>query len=230
MKPNNPSFILYFTICILIIFFKIIQSDTIVLYLKAVLVPIVFIYYLITNNYRINSSKSFIFLFCFAGDLFLLLNLLDSVIGGLLCFLIVYCLLLKLSFDNFRKLDFNKKDRLPLLVLMIFVGAICFTIMSLKFEQINPDFYLFLIYAIVLSLLCFVSFSNYIKKGIPVFFNLGVMCLCLAVSDIFFIVDNFYYDLYAFEFVNVFAKIFSYYFMVTYFIENDKNFQKSIEV
>ncbi len=230
MKPNNPSLILYFTVCILIIFFKIIENDTVVLYLKSVLAPIVFIYYLITNNYKINGIKALVFLFCFAGDLFVLIKFLDSIIGGLLCFLIVYSLLLKLSFDDFRKLDFNKKDGIPLFLLMVFVTTICTTVLSLKFENIQPNFYFFVIYGIVLSLLSFVAISNYIKKGNYVFLNLLVMSLCFVISDIFYIIDNFYYDLYTFEFVNVFAQIFSYFFMVTYFIESDKNFQKNSEV
>ena len=34
-------------------------------YAKSVIIPLVFIYYFITNNYKISTSKAFIFLFCF---------------------------------------------------------------------------------------------------------------------------------------------------------------------
>lgn len=222
MKPNRPSLFLYFTVCVLIVFFKIIENDTVVLYLKSILAPIMFMYYLITNNYKISWIKALVFLFCFIGDLFFFISFFDTVVGGLLCFLVVYSLLLKLSFDDFLNLNFNKKDRIPLSLLLIFIVVTCLSVLSLKFEKIKPDFYLYIIYGVLLSILSFVSISNYIKKGNYTFFSLFMMCVCFIISDVFFIIHNFYLNLYAFSFLNVYSILFSYFFMTTYFIENDK--------
>ena len=52
------------------------------------------------------------------------------------------------------------------------------------------------------------------------------MCLCFLISDVFFMIDKFYLSLYAFSFIQVVAQIFSYFFMATYFIENDKYLMK----
>lgn len=228
MKPNRPSLFLYFTVCILIVFFKIIEDETVVVYLKSILAPIMFIFYLITNNYKISWTKALVFLFCFIGDLFFFIRLLDTDIGGLLCFLVVYSLLLKLSFDDFMKLNFNKKDSIPLLVLLFFIIIICTSVLSLKFEKIEPYFYLYIIYGILISILSFVSISNYIKKGNYTFFSLVMMCVCFIISDVFFIIHNYYLNLNAISFLNLFSILFVYFFMTTYFIESDK-YNRSIK-
>ena len=222
MNLNRPSLILYFTACILVVFFKVLENDLCVLYTKSIIIPLVFIYYLITNQYKISLIKALIFIFCFIGDIFNLLNFEISPLGALLSFLFVYLLLLKLSYDDLRTLKFNKSDRLPILVSFFFITVISTSILSLKFEKMKFDLSLYIIYGIALSLLIFVSVTNYIKKTNYAFLNLVIMCLCFMISDIFFVINKFYLSLYAFSFIHVFVQVFSYFFMVTYLIENDK--------
>jgi len=226
MNLNRPSLILYFTACIFIVLFKVLEYDLYVLYLKSIIIPLVFIYYLITNEYKISWTKALIFLFCFLGDIFNLLNFDISALGALLSFLIVNLLLLKLSYQDFRRLKFNKSDRLPIFVSFFFITIISTSILSLKFERMKFDLSLYIIYGIILSLLIFVSITNYIKKTNFTFLNLVVMCICSMVSDVFFLINKYYLSLYAFSFIHIFVQVFSYFFMVTYFIENDKYLQK----
>lgn len=227
MNLNKPSLILYFTACIFVVFFKISEYELFVLYTKSVIIPLLFIYYLITNEYTISWIKAMVFLFCFIGDIFNLLNFDISALGALLSFLLVYLLLLKLSFDDFRRLILNRNHGIPLLVLFFFLATICITILSLKFERMEIDFSLYLIYGTTLSILSFFSIANYMVKGNYGFLNLVIMCVCFMISDIFFVINKFYLSLYAFGFINVFVQVFSYFFMVTYFIENDKNILKN---
>lgn len=226
MNLNRPSLILYFTACILVVVFKILEYDSFVLYTKSVIIPLVFIYYLITNEYKITLIKAMIFLFCFIGDIFNLLNFDISPFGALFSFLFVYLLLLKLSYDDFRLLKFNKSDRLPLLVSFFFIAAISTSVLSLKFEKLKFDLSLYVIYGVILSVLIFVSLANYIKRPNYAFLNLVIMCVCFMISDAFFVINKFYLSLYAFSFIHIFVQVFSYFFMVTYFIENDKYLQK----
>jgi hypothetical protein len=226
MNLNRPSLILYFAACIFVVFFKVLEYDLCVLYIKSIIIPLVFIYYLITNEYKISWTKALVFLFCFIGDIFNLLNFDVSPLGALLSFLIVNLLLLKLSYQDLRRLKFNKSDRLPILVSFIFIATVCTSILSLKFEKMKFDLSLYIIYGIILSLLIFVSITNYIKKPNLTFLNLVVMCICSMVSDVFFLINKFYLSLYSFSFIHIFVQVFSYFFMVTYFIENDKYLQK----
>lgn len=223
MKANRPSLVLYFTACVLVVVFKIMEFDTLMPYTKSMIIPLAFMYYLITNNYKITWIRALVFLSCFVGDVIVLLKFYDSIIGGLLSFLIVYLLLLKISIDDFRKMKFRKEDGLSMVVSLFFIATICITVLSLKFEKIKPDFYLFVIYGIVLSFLSFFSVTNYLKKGSYYFLNFLLMTICFVLSDVFFIIYEFYLKLYAFSFICIIAQIISYYFMVIYFIEIDKH-------
>lgn len=225
MKPNRPSLYLYFLVCILIILFKIFENDSIVMYLRSILSPIMFMYYLITNNYKISWVKACIFLFCFIGDIFFFISFLDTIIGGLLSFMIVYSLLIKMAFDNFLNFDFNKKDRMIGVILLFLIAIICTSVLSLEYEGIKPDFYIYIIYGIFLSILSFLSISNYIKKRNFTYFSLFMMCMCFVISDVFFIINEYYLSLYTFSFLNIYSIFFSYFFMTTYFIENDKQYK-----
>jgi hypothetical protein len=227
MKPNIPSLFLYFTACILVVFFKLLGWNSCVLYTKSIIVPLIFIYYFITNNYKLSFIKALIFMFCFIGDIFNLLNFEISPLGALMSFLFVNLLLLKLSLDDLRSLKFNEKDRIPVLISFLFIATSSASILSLQFENMAFNFSLYVIYGIVLGVLIFVSVTNYIKKPNYTFLNLVIMCVCSMISDIFFMINKFYLSLFAFSFIQVAVQVFSYIFMVTYFIENDKYLLKT---
>jgi len=227
MKPNTPSLVLYFIACLFVVLFKLLQYDLLVLYVKSVIIPLLFIYYLITNEYKISLIKVMIFLFCFIGDIFNLLNFNVSPLVALFSFLFVYLLLLKLSYDDFSRLKYNKNDNLSIFALLLFISIICASILSLKFEKMEIDFSLYLIYGITLSVLTFLCSANYIKKQNYAFLNLLIMSVCFMISDIFYLINKFYFSIYALSFIHIFVQLFSYIFMVTYFIENDKYFLKA---
>jgi len=191
MKPNTPSLLLYFTACIFVVLFKLLQYDSYVLYAKSIIIPLLFIYYLITNEYKISMIKVMIFLFCFIGDIFNLLNFDISPLVALFSFLLVYLLLMKLSYDDFRSLKFNKNDNLSIFFLLLFITIISASILSLKFEKMEIDFSLYVIYGITLSVLTFFCSVNYIKKQNYAFLNLLIMCLCFMISDIFYFINKF---------------------------------------
>jgi hypothetical protein len=227
MKPNTPSLLLYFAICIFVVLFKLLEYDAAVLYAKSIVIPLVFIYYLITNEYKISIMKVTIFLFCFIGDIFNLLNFDVSPLVALCSFLLVYVLLLKLSYDDFRRLKFNKSDVLSIFFLVLFIAILSTSILGLKFEKMKIDLSLYVMYGITLSVLTFFCSVNYIKKQNYAFLNSLIMCLCFMISDIFYLINTFYFSLYALSFIHIFVQVFSYFFMVSYFIENDKYLLKA---
>lgn len=222
MKLNKPSLILYFIVFALVVLFKILGWNAYVLYAKSLIIPLLFVYYFITNNYSISWLKALILLLCFIGDLFNLLQFEISPLGALISFLLAYVLLLKLAFDDFRGLKFNERDHIPIFVLFVFVAVIFISILSLNFENMIYDISLYVIYGIVLSVLVFVSSVNFIKNPNYGFMNLAIMCICSMVSDVFFVINSFYLSLYTFSFIQVTVQAISYFFMINYFIENDK--------
>ena len=63
MKANTPSLIFYFLACALTILFNLTGQESLAVYSKAIVVPSIFIYYLVTNNYKIDLTR--LEFFCF---------------------------------------------------------------------------------------------------------------------------------------------------------------------
>jgi len=222
MTNNKPSLYFYFAACFLVVIFKLVGLHSYMLYVKSSIIPLIFIYYFITNGYKISFVKSLIFLFCFIGDIFNLLQFEISPLGALLSFLSVNLLLLKLATDDLKYLKFNKSDRVPILISLLFVLGIIIPVLNLQYEKIAFNFSLYVLYGIVLAILNFVSITNYLKKSNYAFLNLLFFCVGSMISDVFFMINKFYAPLFAFDFIQVSVQVFSYFFMVTYFITNDQ--------
>lgn len=222
MKASTPSLILFFVASFCAILFKVLEYNSLVIYAKSIIIPSLFIYYLVLNNYRIIFTKALIFLLCFMRDVFILLNIEESAMGSFLSILFVYVILLILSLQDFRGLKFNYKDSASILTLVLLLGTICYSVLNLKLEGLDLSFSLYVIFGIVLTLLSVVVLSNYIKNESYVFVNSMMMCVCFIITDIFFVLYNFYFNLYVFSLISVVTQALSYFFMVKYFIAKDK--------
>jgi len=228
MKASTPSLILFFVASVLAIIFRAMDYFSLMLYTKSIIIPSLFIYYFVLNNYRITLTKALIFLLCFMRDVFVLLNIKESAIGSFLCILFVYLLLLKFSLKDFRYLKFNYRDSASIIILVLLIVTICYSVLNLKLEKLNFSFSLYVVFGIVLSLLSVISITNYIKIGSYAFFNLMLMCVCFIITDVFFVIYNFYMNLYVFTLISIITQVLSYFFMVNYFIEKEKIQQSQI--
>lgn len=226
MKANTPSLILYFSACFFTILFNLIGQEEYVFYAKSLVVPSIFIYYLTTNNYKIDLIKGGIFLFSFIGDVFILMSDNNSEVGSVLSFLTVYLLLIIHLVNGFKKLKFNRTDVLSILCVIFVMLVLSFTILSLQFEKMKTDFSIIIMYSIILGTLICISVVNYITKSNYAFLNLVLMSTCFLLSDVFYVLNGFYLSLFTFSLIEIITQVFSYYFMVNYFIENDKSLKK----
>lgn len=226
MKANTPSLILYFSACFATILFNLIGQEEYVFYTKSLVVPSIFIYYLTTNNYKIDLIKGGIFLFSFIGDVFILMSDNNSEVGSVMSFLTVYLLLIIHLVDGFKKLKFNRTDVLSILCVILVMLVLSFTILSLQFEKMKTDFSIIIMYSIILGTLICISVINYITKSNYAFLNLVLMSTCFLLSDVFYVLNGFYLSLFTFSLIEIITQVFSYYFMVNYFIENDKFLKK----
>jgi hypothetical protein len=229
MKANTPSLILYFLASILTIIFTLVGEQSYLPYTKSLVVSSIFIYYLTTNNYKIDLIKGGVFLFPFIGDIFILMNYDNSEIGSVLSFLIVYLLLITHLVRHLKKIKLNKIDLISLISIIIVMIVLSITILSLPFEKMKTDFSIIIIYSIVLSILICISVIKYITKSNFAFLNLLLMSLCFLISDIFYVLDGFYLSLSVFNLIEISTQVLSYYFMVNYFIASDKSFKKKIK-
>jgi predicted Kef-type K+ transport protein len=162
------------------------------------------------------------FLLCFMRDVFVFLNSKESAMGSFLCILFVYLILLSLSLKDFRNLKFNFNDSASILILVLSIGTICYSVLNLKLERLDFSFSLYVVFGIVLSLLSIVVLLNYIKNESYIFVNAMMMCVCFIITDIFFVLYNFYFNLYIFSLISIITQVLSYFFMVKYFIAKDQ--------
>lgn len=226
MKANQPSLIFYFSACMFTILFNFIGEDTLILYTKSLVVPSIFIYYLVTNNYKIELIKAGIFLFSFIGDFYSLTNFDNSETGAVLSFLIVYILLIVHLVQNIKSKKFKKINVLSTVGIIVFIAYLAITILSLEFEKMDTDFSIIIIYSMALSVVICISLINYITKNNFAYLSLVLMSVCLLVSDVFYVLNGFYLHLSVFSMIEITMQVFSYFFMVNYFIANDKALRK----
>lgn len=221
MKANTPSLILFFVTSTLAIIFKLLNQDLWMLCTKSMIMPSLFIYYLVSNNYKISSFRLLFFILFFVRDVFNTMLISESALGSFLCVLAVYMLLLYIGLREFKSFKFGNKDFLFIGLILFFVTMICFCVLNLKLENLELSFPLYVFFGVILSSLGAVSIINYIKTGSYMFFNAMLMSICFIVTDIFFILYKFYFYDYAFTLVSLITQFLSYFFMVNYFLQKD---------
>ncbi|PZX94618.1 hypothetical protein DOS84_03405 [Flavobacterium aquariorum] len=222
MKASTPSLILFFVTSALVVLFKLLNYDGLVLCGKSIIIPSLFIYYFVSNNYKITFFKGLIFLLLFVRDIFTTLNISESAMGSFICVLTVYILLLYLGQKDFKYLQFSFRDGFPIFILILGIGSICYSVLNLELENLELDFSLYVTFGIILSILSILSIINYIKSGSYAFFNAMLMCICFIITDIFFVLYKFYFYNYAFTLLSIITQFLSYFFMVNYLLEKDK--------
>ena len=222
MKASTPSLILFFVTSVLTFIFKILGNNDLVLYVGSIIIPSLFIYYLVSNNYKISFLKVLIFLLLFMREVFDALNSSESPMGSFLCVLVVYVLLLYFAHKDFKQLKFTFQDSISIFILICGISAICYSVLNLKLENLDLDFSLYVGFGIILSIFSIVSIINYIKSSSYAFFNAMLMCICFIITDIFFVIYKFYFYNYVFTLISILTQFSSYFFMVNYFLEKDK--------
>ncbi|WP_394774515.1 hypothetical protein [Flavobacterium sp.] len=222
MKANKPSLILFFLALMCTIIFDYTQQDVFALYAKAIVLPAIFIYYLISSEFKIEKTEGLIFFFCFVGQVFDLMEIEISEIGGIWSFLIVYILILFLIVTRHQKIKLRRKDILPVSIVVIFIVYLLISVLSLEFDNMKKFNLLYAFYGVVLSVLSYFSFVNYITKGTHVTLLMSLMAISYMFSDIFYIFNQYFSYSVVLVLIRDIAQILAYFFMVEYFLEKAK--------
>ncbi|KQB37214.1 lysoplasmalogenase family protein [Flavobacterium aquidurense] len=228
MKANKPSLILFFTALLCTIIFDCTQQDFYALYAKTIVLPAIFIYFLISSEFKINKIQSLVFLFCFVGQVFDLMDVEVSEIGGVVSFLIVYILILKLIIVDNEKIKLRRKDILPVSIIVIFIVYLLVSVLSLQSDNMKKFNVLYTLYGIVLSILSYFAFVNYITKGTHITLLMSLMAISYIFSDIFYIFNEYFSYSIVLVLIRDVTQILAYFFMVKYFLEKAKIRKKAL--
>jgi hypothetical protein len=202
------------------------QHDVMAVYAKSIVLPAIFFYFLISRDYKIAKTEALVFLFCFIGQVFELMDVEISEIGGVLSFLMVYILLLRIFITRHEKIKFRKRDILPISIVVIFIVYLLISVLSLQSDNMKKFNWLYTFYGIILSLLCYYAFVNYITKGTYIAFLMSLMAICFMLSDIFFIFCEYFSYSIVLILIRDTTQILAYYFMVAYFLKKAKSHKK----
>ena len=226
MKANKPSLILYFLALLLTIIFDWAEQDFLAIYAKAIVLPAIFFYFFISNESKVGKTEAFVFLFCFVGQVFDLMDVEVSEIGAVLSFLIVYLLLLKIFIVEREKVKLSKKDILPVSIVVIFIVYLLVSVLSLQSDNMKKYNALYTFYGIVLSIMSYFCFVRYITKGTHIALIMSLMAVCYIFSDIFYIFNEYFSYSVVLVLIRDITQILAYYFMVEYFLERSKGQRK----
>jgi hypothetical protein len=226
MKASTPSLIIFGITSLAAILFKLMHMELCTLIAKSVIIPSLFVYYLVSTSYKISFFNALLLVLLFVRDIFNIIIIPESAIGSFLCVLTVYIMLLYIVVKDSKYIKFKQRDGFSIIILLLFMVTICYSVLSLKLENLELDFALYVLFGIVLSLLSIVSITNYIKIGSYAFFNGMLMCLCFIVTDIFFMLYKFYFYHDILMLISIMTQFLSYFFMVDFLLEKEKNVEE----
>lgn len=229
MKLNKPSLILFFMALLCTIVLDWAQQDLLATYSKSVVLPAIFIYFLISSEFRISITEGLIFLFCFIGQVYILMDIESSEIAGVVCFLIVYGLLIAIFLKEHDGIKLRRRDVLPVSIVIISLVYLLISVLSLELENMKKFNFLFTFYGIVLSVLSYFAFVSYITKGTYVSLLMSLMTISYIFSDIFYIFNQYFSYPVVLVLIRDTTQILAYFFMVQYFLEKARIQKKATQ-
>lgn len=211
--------ILYFVACFFAIAFNTIGEREAMLWSKVVLLPAIVCYYLAVGNIKVNWLLGSIFLSCYIGEIYVLINPKDYITVSILSFLLAYLLLILYLLPEFLKVKWSNLNTLILIIAtVISLLVLDYFILSLHFEKLESSLTFLALYSFFLSTLLLISVVHYFRRSTLTTLNLLIACLFFYFSDSFSLIDKFYLSSSVFNFVQIATQVFSYYFLVQFFI------------
>jgi len=229
MKPNKPSLILFFFGLLCTIIFDWAEQDFFATYAKAIVLPAIFIYYLISSEFKIGKIESLIFFFCFVGQVYDLMDVESSEIGGVLSFLIVYVLIVVIFIREHERIKLTRRDILPISIVVVFIVYLLISVLSLQLDSMRKFIMIYTVYGIVLSFLSYFCFVSYITKGTHIALLMSLMAISYIFSDIFYIFNEYFSYSVVLVLIRDTTQILAYFFMVEYFLEKARIQRKTIQ-
>lgn len=221
MKASRPSLILFSTAFLFTIMFDVLQYEYLTTCMKSIVIPSVFFYFYSSNNFKINRNQALIYILCFTGEVFHIMDVEISDEGSMICFLFVYLLLIKTIVNDYERVKLRKNDMLPIILVAVLIVYLLCSVLSLQFEKMNKFHFLYTLYGVVLSVLGFICYANYITRGSYITLLMTLMVTCFIISDMFFIFNKSSYSLVLVLICDV-TQILAYFFMSKFFINSGK--------
>lgn len=191
---------------------------------KPVIVPIIFVYYLYKTNFKLRGTFTSILILSFASDMTTVFEIEKKQIFILILNFVINLLFLKSFLKDYYKLnniDFRQiMNGFFIMISLMILVVVCLTMMP-NLSMSEMVYYLF--YGLVLSLMATVAISNnMLNDNLKIFYAL-LVSISFIITDVFYVLYNFYLPMKVFLLVNQIVQYASYFFIVNYFITSLKH-------
>ncbi|MCL9805604.1 hypothetical protein NAT51_08725 [Flavobacterium amniphilum] len=216
MKSIYPSILVYAFASVLTIISTVLKCDSLTFFVKPVIVPAIFYYYIQKNGFKIDWLFFLGISSSYASDMIVLLEHRDDQVIITLLNLLTYVVMLYYVIHDlrFKKMGMQK--------IIYFVGnllsflGIVYIMLSLMSDITTISLALYVVYGVVISLLTSLAIINHlVNHNLKTFYGL-LMCICFVTTDVFYVVYNFYMGMIVFLLLNLAAQFLSYFYMMKY--------------
>jgi len=218
MRTKQIALILYVMCCLLAIFAAITDNDMLMLLSKPAIIPAILYYYLTSKTTKVNWILFSVLMLNFIGDTIVLLEIKDQTLIIMIPYFFSYLLLFCFVLKDVRKMKFLLSGVFMASLIFCFLMYVLYQLIQM-FEDTNPELITpVLIYGIVLAILgCIIAYCYYVKVTAFTFYML-MFALTSIVSDVFYMLFHFIFQISFLNYFEFAAQLLSYYFLVKYFV------------
>ncbi len=119
--------------------------------------------------------------------------------------------------EDLIKIEFNFSSLLYVFILMILLAGILYFILDLPITQIIDNYWIFMIYGVVLITLVLLATYYYVSNQNINSFNLLIATLAMLLSDLFYCLYNYVMKSSILDAMNLFTQFLSYYLLIKYY-------------
>lgn len=187
-------------------------------FVKPIIIPAVFFYYLQKNENRFSAVLLFLFVINFASDMIAVLDEDNKnsiiVILNLICNLVLTYFFIN---DAFKLKTVERKNSLQFVFFLT-----CFLAITYIFLTLIPGLYIaktvyYILYGFVLSLMATISIQNSIvSNNLRPFYSM-LISVSFVITDTFYVLYYFYLPMKIFLAVNLAVQFGAYFYLIKYF-------------
>ncbi|MGL2986268.1 lysoplasmalogenase family protein [Flavobacterium sp. RSSA_27] len=217
MKVDKVVFGLYFLLCFLVGVVSLCHFNELVLYLKGGIVIVIALCFFVKTK-KFSPVVTAVLLLSFFGETYYLFVKSYTETVPIVLFLCVNLIFLRLSWVEVRRKNWKQSEFIKLLLLMGVITVFVYAILSLDLRDTDVNFVLYIIYSIVFVTMFILSFANLVKTHHRSSLFLVLFGVTVFVSDLFFLLNNYFIKLTFLRTGGNLAQVIGYYFMTHYFL------------
>lgn len=222
MKTKEIALRLYVLSCILAVLATIIDNELLILLVKPAVIPSILYYYLASKKHPVNWVFISVLLLNFVGDTMVLLGMEGETETIMIPYFISYLLLLGFAIQDVRKIRLVRQGILVSVLLFCFLMYVLYELVQM-FIDTNAELVApVTVYGVVLGVFGCITAYCYYARSAAFTFYMVMFALTSIVSDVFYMMFNFLFHIGFLNYIEFGSQLFSYYFLVKYFVLRKK--------